>query len=181
MRPASQAWTASARQLRWIAPYQTTDQRTTINMPTKGFFRSLFDLSFTSMVTTTVMKLIYVLSLIFVALIILAATLAAFHQSSELGALTLLVIAPVASLAWIVFIRMALEFRVALFRVMETNAELVWLKRQQLGIADERDRPSAAGTASSAVIEPQPVRYQVGDVVNGHRFNGEAWVPVAAH
>jgi hypothetical protein len=29
-------------------------------------------------------------------------------------------------------------------------------------------------------VPPPPVQYQAGDVVNGHRFNGQSWVPVTA-
>jgi hypothetical protein len=138
-------------------------------MPTKGFFRSLFDFSFTSMVTTKVIKVTYVISLVIIVLAVLGGTAAAVKLSPAL-----VVLAPMAAFALAVGVRMALEAVAALFRLVDTNAELVWLKRQELGIVDDGD--SAAATRSPA----EPVQYQVGDVVNGHRFNGEAWVPVAS-
>jgi len=61
----------------------------------KGFFRSLFDLSFTSFVTARVVKFIYVISLIFVVLYVLStvgylsfiayAFIAAIAESEALG------------------------------------------------------------------------------------------------
>jgi hypothetical protein len=103
-------------------------------MEAKGFFRSLFDLSFSSLVTPKVIKFIYVLTLIGIGLMALLFIIGAFNQSSGFGALTLLVIAPILSLFYIVYARVFLEFFIAIFRLAETNAELVALKRLEMGL-----------------------------------------------
>ena len=51
----------------------------------RGFFASLFDLSFTSLVATRIIKLLYVLSMIGIGLSALIFILAAFHESSAAG------------------------------------------------------------------------------------------------
>ena len=53
----------------------------------KGFFTSLFDLSFSSFVTTKVLKVIYVLSLIWIGVFALGWIIVAFGQDAALGAL----------------------------------------------------------------------------------------------
>jgi hypothetical protein len=40
--------------------------------------------------------------------------------------------------------------------------------------------PAYGAAASVPPAVPAPQQYQVGDVVNGHRFNGQAWLPVPA-
>ncbi len=103
-------------------------------MESKGFFGSLFDMSFSSLVTPKIIKVIYVLTLIAIALLAILFTISAFSTSSGLGAVTLLIIAPILSLFYIVYARVFLEFFIAIFRVAETNAELVSLKRIEMGL-----------------------------------------------
>jgi len=103
-------------------------------MDSKGFLQSLFDLSFSSLITPKVIKFIYVLTLIGIGLLALLFTIAAFNQSSGAGAVTLFIIAPIASLFYIVYARVFLEFFIAIFRLAETNAELVALKRIEMGL-----------------------------------------------
>ena len=92
-------------------------------MEPRGFFKPLFDIKF-----------IYVLTLIAIGLTALLFIVAAFHQSSGFGALTLLIIAPILSLFYVVYARVFLEFFIAVFRLAETNAELVSLKRIEMGL-----------------------------------------------
>ena len=103
-------------------------------MEAKGFFRSLFDLSFSSLVTPRIIKIIYVITLVGIGLLAVMFTISAFSTSSAFGALTLLVIAPILSLFYIVYARVFLEFFIAIFRLAETNAALVSLKRIEMGL-----------------------------------------------
>lgn len=113
-------------------------------MESKGFFGSLFDLSFSSLVTP---KIIYVLTLIAIALLAILFIVSAFSTNSGFGALTLLVLAPIFSLFYIVYARVFLEFFIAIFRVAETNAELVALKRVEMGFDVPPPEPVADGTS----------------------------------
>ena len=103
-------------------------------MESKGFFGSLFDLSFSSLVTPRIIKIIYVLTLVGIGLAAILFIISAFSASSGFGAVTLLILAPIFSLFYLVYARVFLEFFLAIFRVAETNAELVSLKRIEMGL-----------------------------------------------
>ncbi len=105
----------------------------------KGFFRSLFDLSFTSFVTARVVKFIYVISLIFVVLYVLStvgylsfiayAFIAAIAESEALGmvggVILFLLLLPILLLVAITYVRVLLEIVIVLFRISSNTAELV--------------------------------------------------------
>lgn len=123
----------------------------------KGFFGSLFDLSFSSLVTTKVIKFIYIVSLIVIAVVALLFVVAAFAQSAAFGVLTLVVLAPLIALLYVIYTRVILEVIIAVFRLVEYNGELVALKRQQLGIAAPGARPPAsAGDTTQQPSAPPP-------------------------
>lgn len=95
----------------------------------KGFFASLFDLSFSSLITTRIIKVLYVLALIVIGLGYLVFTVSAFATDTGFGVLTLIVLGPIVALFYIVYARVFLEIVIALFRIMETNVEMVGLLR----------------------------------------------------
>jgi hypothetical protein len=100
-------------------------------MPNEGFLASLFDMSFSSLVTTRVIKVLYILSMILIGLAALFFVVAAFNNSVGAGLITLVVIAPFISLLYLVYVRVLLEIVIAVFRIMETNVELVALQRER--------------------------------------------------
>ena len=116
-------------------------------MPNQGFLASLFDVSFKSLVTTRVIKVLYILSMVLIGLTALFFVGAAFNNSAAAGLFTLVVIAPFISLLYLVYVRVLLEIVIAIFRIMETNVELVELQRAQ---------PVAAAAPTSAPAPPQP-------------------------
>jgi uncharacterized protein DUF4282 len=98
-------------------------------MPEQGFLASLFDVSFKSLITTRVIKVIYVLSMVLIGLGALISVAAAFSNSAAAGLITLIVLAPLVSLLYLIYLRVVLEIVIAIFRIMETNVELVALQR----------------------------------------------------
>ncbi len=102
-------------------------------MPEKGFFGALFDLSFSSFITTKIIKVLYVLAIIIAGLIALGYTIAAFAADPVLGLLTLVILAPLGFLLYVIYTRVILELFIAIFRIMETNTELVHLQRGAAG------------------------------------------------
>jgi hypothetical protein len=94
-------------------------------LTTRGFFASLFDMSFTSLVTTKIIEVLYLLWIILIALEAIAWIVIAFSHSSALGVLTLFIIAPLIALVELIFARVTLEFIIALFRIMENTGDLV--------------------------------------------------------
>ena len=95
----------------------------------KGFFGSLFDLSFSSLITTKVIKVIYAITMVAIGVIAVVFVLGAFSQSAGAGIATLVILAPVLSVLWLIYTRVVLEVIIVLFRIMETNVELVQLQR----------------------------------------------------
>ena len=98
-------------------------------MPEKGFFGALFDLSFSSFVTTKIIKVLYVIAIVLAGLGALVWVIAAFTDSVGLGLLTLIVLAPLVFLLYVIYARVLLELLIVIFRIMETNVELVQLQR----------------------------------------------------
>ncbi len=99
----------------------------------KGFFASLFDISFSSLVATKVIKVIYVLSMVLIGLTSLVIVVGAFSSSVGAGLFTLIVLAPLAALVYLIYVRVILEVIICVFRIMETNVELVSLQRAAAG------------------------------------------------
>ena len=117
-------------------------------MPTQGFLASLFDVSFSSLITTRVMKILYILSMVLIGLTALFFVASVFYSGGAVaGLFVLVVIAPFVSLLYLVYVRVLLEIVIAIFRIMETNVELVALQRAQ---------PGAPATPVSAPAPPPP-------------------------
>jgi hypothetical protein len=151
----------------------------TVLMPTKGFFGSLFDMSFSSLVATKVIKFVYVITLICLTLLALLLVFAGFRVSTGLGIAFLVIVAPLVWFFYLVYVRLFLEFIIAVFRVMETNVELGALKRQEMGLTTSGHSATTASFNAPGREEPEQPTYRVGDIVNGHRWDGTNWVPVS--
>ena len=85
----------------------------------KGFFAALFDFSFTSFVTTRIIKVLYVLILILVVLSALIYTFLAFDANSLYGFLVLIIGDPLFIIIVMAFWRLVLEAFVVVFRMAE--------------------------------------------------------------
>lgn len=94
-------------------------------MSTKGFLASLFDLSFTSLITTRIIKIVYLVSLIAIGLTALLFVIAAFRVNAGFGVVTLVVLAPLAALFYAIYTRVILEFIITVFRIAEYNRDTV--------------------------------------------------------
>jgi hypothetical protein len=127
----------------------------------KGFFGSLFDISFSSFITTKIVKVLYVLSLILIGLFALGFVISAFSQSAALGLVVLLIVAPLGALLYAIYTRVILEVLIAIFRIMESNFELVRLQRSALASAapplpTSGPGPSASPPPPAPPTEPLP-------------------------
>jgi Domain of unknown function (DUF4282) len=94
-------------------------------MQCKGFLSSLLDYSFHSMITSRIVKLVYVLTSVLIAIYYVVLVVIAFDVGTVPGAITLLVIGPIAALIELIWARILLEFVVAQFRIMENTGRLV--------------------------------------------------------
>jgi hypothetical protein len=101
-------------------------------MQEKSFFASLFDVGFESFITPRIVKVLYVLTMVVFGLAALAYVIWAFTESIGFGLLMLVIIAPLTFLLYLIYTRVVLEIFLAIFRIMESNFELVALQRQAL-------------------------------------------------
>jgi len=87
----------------------------------KGFFERLLDFSFQHFITQKYAKLLYGIHLLLGLIVATWYVFNGFQASTSQGLLALL-LAVVAYFLWIVYIRMILEFLVAIFRTAENIA-----------------------------------------------------------
>jgi hypothetical protein len=85
----------------------------------RGFLSALFDFSFTSFVTTRIIKVLYVLILVLVSLVALFYTIIAFRLSTGFGLLVLIIGDPLYIIIVMGFWRLVLEAFVVVFRIAE--------------------------------------------------------------
>jgi len=118
-----------------------------------GFFSSLFDLSFSRLVATRVIKFLYVLLLVLIGLGLLAFIVAAIAGGSAAGIIAALILGPLVALLYVVYARVFLEIILAIFRILETNREIAFLQRQQLALMQQ----GGGGSTPPAYPQPTPV------------------------
>ena len=118
-------------------------------MPEQGFLASLFDVSFSSLVTTRVIKVLYILSMVLIGLGMLVTIGAAFSNSAATG-LVILILSPLIALLYLIYVRVLLELVIAIFRIMESNVELVALQR------GGRPMPPSSGPEVPPTSAPPP-------------------------
>ena len=90
----------------------------------KGFLESLFDFSFTTFVTSKLIKILYVLSIVCAALGSLFLIVIGFTLSTALGVLMLLIASPLLFLSSVIYARVLLEIMIVIFRISEHTAEI---------------------------------------------------------
>jgi uncharacterized membrane protein len=99
-------------------------------MEQKGFLGSLFELSFSSMVTARIIQLLYALALIGIGLLTIVWIAAAFSASEAAGIIVLL-FSPLIFLVMTIFVRVYLEAVIVLFKIAESTAEVANNTRRQ--------------------------------------------------
>jgi hypothetical protein len=87
-------------------------------MSAKGFFGSLFDFSFSSLITTKVIKFVYAAVTILVSLAALGVIIAGIASRSFLAVVAIVVV-PFVWLLYIVMARIYLEVMIIVFRIGE--------------------------------------------------------------
>ena len=113
-----------------------------------GFFRSLVDISFTSFVTTKIIKFIYVVTLMLIAIAAVVLVVAMFREDIAWGVLALLAIAPLGVLVSVVLVRLWFELVIQAFRITELLRDQNQMQRA--AFANAGWLPSGGPTAQSA-------------------------------
>lgn len=139
-------------------------------MQAKGFFASLFDYSFSSYITPRIIKVLYVLATVLVALWTLVIILVAFKASSALGILALLIGGPIYFVIAMIGARVGLEFLSAFFRIhgdvqeinLRAGGNSVALAPPLTGPATYRSSEAATVAVSSPAPESVPAPLRAG-------------------
>ncbi len=100
-----------------------TEDHTT-NPQTKGFLRSLFDFSFKSLIASRVIRVLYVLWMLLLALGTIGLIIAGFEINAALGAVTLLILGPLSFLFNLIFVRVLLELVMAIFAIQDNTSRI---------------------------------------------------------
>jgi hypothetical protein len=96
----------------------TSPQPAPSSTPTpQSFFAALFDVRFGSFVTPKVVTALYILGMIGIAIGYLTYVVLAFNVNTGLGVITLLIIGPLFAVLLLIWLRVTLEFYLALVRL----------------------------------------------------------------
>ena len=90
----------------------------------KGFFGSLFDLSFSELVTTKIVKILYIIAIGLSGLLALSMIIGGFSGSAGTG-FGMLILAPIAFLLLVLSARIWLEIVIVVFKIAENTSYLV--------------------------------------------------------
>lgn len=90
----------------------------------KGFFGSLFDYSFNSLITTRIIKVVYVLLTIVISLAALGWFIAGIVAPG--AGHIFIVIAPIAWLLYMIWARIGLEVLIVVFRIGDDVRRIAW-------------------------------------------------------
>jgi Domain of unknown function (DUF4282) len=97
------------------------NQDQTTNLQTKGFLGSLFDFSFKSVIASRVIRVMYVLWMVLLALLTIGVIIAAFEINAAFGAVELLIFGPLSFLFSLIVARVLLELVMAIFAIQENT------------------------------------------------------------
>jgi uncharacterized protein DUF4282 len=111
--PAAAAAPAPAR---YVPPINTQQAA--------GFISSLFDLSFSNFITPKLIKVLFIITIVLVALGALAFVGSAFMQSAIAGIFVLLIVAPLFFLFEVILARVWMEVLIQIFRACDYLAEI---------------------------------------------------------
>lgn len=98
-------------------------------MDNKGPMGMLFDLSFTEFVTTRVIKLLFIIGIVFAAFGALGLLISGFANGVVTGILCL-ILAPVFFLLYVLFARIWCEMIIVVFRIAENTGKMVEQRQQ---------------------------------------------------
>ena len=98
-------------------------QDQTMEQP-KSFFESLFDFSFTALITSKIIKLLYGLSIAGAAIVSFFLVIFGFYLSTTFGVLMLIIGAPLFFALTVIYSRVLLEIIIVIFRISEHAAEI---------------------------------------------------------
>lgn len=98
-------------------------------MGSDNFITALFDLSFSRFITTKLVKLLYVIMLVVIALGLVGGVISGlitlFSRDGVLPGLGLICLSPLLAVIYVILARMWMELVIVLFRIAENTTEIV--------------------------------------------------------
>jgi uncharacterized protein DUF4282 len=91
--------------------------------PQRGFFNALMDTRFDSLITPSLIRFLYVVAIVLIALGVLAVIIAGFAEDAGTGVL-LLIFAPLGGLLYLIVTRLWLELIVVAFKIRDAAEEV---------------------------------------------------------
>lgn len=98
-------------------------QTSSEELPRRDFFSALMDTRFDSLITPSLIRFLYVVAIILIALGVLAAIVSGFAEDAGTGIL-LLILAPLAGLLYLIVTRLWLELIVVAFKIRDAAEEV---------------------------------------------------------
>ena len=95
-----------------------------MDMNARGFFSSLFDLSFQEFITTKIIKVLYVIAIIGSAIGALAILVGAFASRSFFGIVGGLISASIGFCLFVILARVWMEVLIVLFRIAKNTGKI---------------------------------------------------------
>ena len=96
----------------------------------RGFFSSLFDISFTSFITSRIIKVIYVLLMIVLVIAVVVLVVQAQNMPSP-APIVAIIVAPIAFFLYLMLIRVQMEILIVIFRISENVRDIAEELRQR--------------------------------------------------
>jgi hypothetical protein len=90
----------------------------------QSFLGSLFDFSFTSFITSKLIKVLYGLLMAIAALYAIFFIIIGFSQGTGLGLFMLIIVAPIVFFLSVIYARVLLELIIVVFRIAEHTSEI---------------------------------------------------------
>jgi hypothetical protein len=113
-------------------------------MKGKELFESLFDLSFKTLVTPRVIKVLYALSIVAAGFLSIVLIIDGFSESAGKGILSLFFVAPLVFLILVISSRIVYELAIVVFRISDHTADIA---RNTAEIARQGGNPPAEPSA----------------------------------
>lgn len=88
-----------------------------------GFFESLMDTRFDHLITPTMIRFLYIIAMVLIALGALAVIIAAFAESAG-GGIIALILVPIFALIYLIVTRLWLELVIVIFKIRDATEEV---------------------------------------------------------
>ena len=89
----------------------------------KGFLGALFDFSFSNFITIELIKILYILGIIFSGIIAIMVIVSGFNISAGAG-IIFLILSPVIFLLYVILIRIWLEIIIVIFKIADNTKQM---------------------------------------------------------